>query len=113
MNRLTTLALACLVVLTAGTTGALAQENAPADGAVQVAGGDVTISDATISVGDVDLTGTGLPDQHIDHAEYTVQDATIGVDGFTATVNGQEYRVGQITVTLRDVGVTVSDVSMS
>lgn len=113
MNRLTTLALACLVVLTLGTTGALAGENTPSGDAVEVAGGDVTISDATVRVGDVDLTGTGLPDRHIEHAEYTVEDATVGVDGFTATVNGQEYQVGGITVTLRDVGVTVTDVSMS
>lgn len=113
MNRLTTLALACLVLLSVGTTGALAGEHAPADGAIRAAGEDVTISDATVRIADVHLNGTGLPERTIDHAEYTVQDATIGVDGFTVSVNGEEHRIGRITVTLRDVGVVVDDVSMS
>lgn len=113
MKRITTLALVCLVVLTVGTTGAVAAGGETTSSAVDVGGGDVTISDATVRVADVHLTGTGLPDRTVEHATYTVHDATVGVDGFTATVNGQEYRVGRISVTLRNVGLTVSDVSVN
>lgn len=112
MKRITTIALLCTVLLTAGTTGALAQGSGEGTDVVRIGSGDVTIDDATIRIADVHVTGTGLPDRSVDHATFTVRESTMTLDGATVTVGDTTYRIGEITVTIRDVGVVLRDVSV-
>lgn len=114
-NRITTLVLVCTVLLTAGATGALAQGSSGTDtgtDVVRIGSQDVTIDDATVRIADVHVSGSGLPDRHVDHATFTVQESTVTLDGATVTVDGTTYRIGEVTVTIRDVGVTLQDVSV-
>lgn len=71
------------------------------------------IRDLTVTVSDLQVSGTGLPDWSVDHAAYTVEDATVGTDGFTVVWNGEEHEIGAVQVTVDDVGVVLEDVSVS
>ncbi|WP_254534913.1 hypothetical protein [Halomarina litorea] len=71
------------------------------------------VRDLTVTVSDVQVSGTGLPDWSVDHATYTVEDATVGTDGFTVVWNGEEHHVGAVQVTVDDVGLVLEDVSVS
>lgn len=108
-RTLATLTLAA-VLLTVAVPGAAA---AAGDAASEDRDGTVVeISDLTVTIADAHVEGTGLPEQSVDSASYTVQDATIATDGFTVDVNGETHRIGAITIVVDDVGLKLQDVSV-
>ncbi|WP_129113471.1 hypothetical protein [Halegenticoccus tardaugens] len=106
------------LLISAGATGALAasddteQPSKPADDVVRVGNEDVTISDATVQIKDVQITGTGLPEKSVDDVSVTVHESSVTVEEMTIEHDGTTYKVGDVTVTVRNVGVSVENVSI-
>lgn len=109
-SQATVALLAGLVLLSIGSTTALATSGSTGEDPVQVGSHDIVIADANVHIQDVHVTGDGVPEKSIDEAAVTVDGETT-IDGFTITVDGQPYQVGQINLVFDDVGVTVEDVS--
>jgi hypothetical protein len=114
-SQAVTALLAGLLLLSIGSTTALASADADAtaeDGdVVELGSHDVHLADTTLHVEDLHLRGDGLPQKSVDEADVTLDGETT-IDGVTVTLNGQTYQVGRVTVTLDDVGVSVEDVSI-
>lgn len=103
---------ATLVLLSIGSTTALAHDPAgETDDAIDLGSHDLRISDASIHVENLHVTGAGLPEKSVDDESVSV-DGEFSTDGFSFTVNGQEVQVGHLHVVLDDVGLTIDDVSM-
>lgn len=112
LRRASIAMLAVVVLLSIGSTTALAHDAGANDETIDLGSHDVQLSDTTIHVEDLHITGTGLPEKSVDEGAATI-DGEFTIDGFTFTVNGQEVQVGHTHVVLDDVGVTVEDVSVS
>lgn len=109
MKRITALLAFALVVSTAvAPAGALAAGDTATEDTEAF-----EIRDLTVTVSDVDVSGTGLPEWSVDDARYTIEDATVATDGFTVTWNGEERVVGAVEVTVDEVGLVLEDVSVS
>lgn len=111
--RQTTAALlAGLLLLSIGSTTALAggASGAADDDPVQLGSHDIRITDATVHIQDVHISGDGVPERTIDEATVTLDGETT-IDGVTVTVDGQVYQVGRIDIVVEDVGISVEDVS--
>lgn len=105
------------VLGTATGTASASSAHATDDGLTDVEDADVerqeiVVSDLVVSVSDTHIRGTGLPDESIDEATYTVEDSTIRTDGFTITYQDQTYHVGAIDVTIDNVGLSLENVSI-
>lgn len=101
---------AVLLLVSIGSTTALAHDVGH-DDAIDLGSHDVRITDATIHVDDVHVTGTGLPERSVDRSALTV-DTELSIDGFAFAVNGHTVQVGHTHVVFEDVGVVVEDVSV-
>lgn len=98
-----------LVLLTgAGTTAAFAAgAGGGADDPVEIASQDVTIRDAVVTIDGAHLTGSGVDDQRVENRTYTVQEATMSVDGLTVVWNDTTYEICHIDITVDDVGLRI------
>ncbi|MFC7193042.1 hypothetical protein ACFQL7_26895 [Halocatena marina] len=108
------LLLAGLLLVSAGTGGALAQQDSPTpDDEVRIVDHEITISDATITISDAILSGSGTSDTQIDHRKYTVEEATLEFNGVHVTVQGTEYVFCDITVNVDNVGLVLENVKVN
>lgn len=92
------------------SAGAVASEETPRDRH----GSDrsVIIADRHIEISDVAITSDGLPSITLDERTIEVDSATASVDGVTLTTEETTYRIGQMTVGLENVGLTVGNISI-
>ncbi|WP_224333778.1 hypothetical protein [Haloprofundus halobius] len=115
MNEFQRYVLGALVVLTvvlgSASAPALATDPTTADGDASDSH-EIDVTDLTVSITDVHLTGPGFPELAIDDATYTVEDATVATDGATVTIDGREHRIGAIELTVDDVGLHLENVSI-
>lgn len=100
------------MLLTAGTAGVAATEGEGTSDEVRIADEEIEIAGGTVTVSDVNLSGPGLGDKHVDHAKYTVEDATVTFDGITVTAGGTDYEIANVEVTIEEVGVVFEDVNL-
>lgn len=113
-RRLATLLLAGLVLVGAGTGGALAQQDTTtADDEVRIVDEEITISDATVTVSDTSVSGPGMSDTQIDHRKYTVEESHLAFNGVHVNFRGTEYVFCDITVTVDNVGLVLDDVTLN
>lgn len=113
-RRLPMLLLAGLILVSAGAGGALAQQDSTtADDEVRIVHHDITISDATITISDAILSGSGSSDSQIDHRKYTVEEATLEFNGVHVNFQDTEYVFCDITVTVDNVGVVLENVQVN
>lgn len=112
-------------VLLVGTLGAAAgtdsvfdgdapdeSATAPEDEITEIGRQDITVRDLVVTVSDTHVRGTGLPNESIDEATYTVEDSVITTNGFLVTYQDETYRICPITVTVDDVGLELRNVSV-
>lgn len=109
-------ALVVLVLLTAGTGTAVATaddagSNERVNDEVRIGDQELTVSDAEITVSDTTVSGPGVPDEAIEDRRYTI-DTRVGIDGLQLTYDGTRYVVGDVTITIEDVGVRVTDTTL-
>lgn len=113
-RRLTILLLTGVILVSAGTGGALAQQDSTtADDEVRIVDHDITISDATVTLSDAILSGSGSSDTQIDHRKYTIKEATLEFNGVHVNFQGTEYVFCDITVTVDNVGLVLEDVKVN
>lgn len=113
-RRLATVLLAGLLLVSVGTVGALASQDATADDdEVRIVDKDITISDATVTISDTSVSGPGLPNEDIDHREYTVEESTLEFDGVHVQFQGTEYVFCNIKVNVDNVGVVLENVTVN
>ncbi|WP_254546222.1 hypothetical protein [Halomarina pelagica] len=114
MRRAVLVLLALLLIASSAPANALAgTDDARDDRSVAVGPQNFELRDLTVTVADVHVEGTGLPDRSIDRASYTVDDATVSTDGFVVVYQDTSYRIGAISVTVDNVGLQVENVSIS
>lgn len=112
-RRLATVLLACVLLVSVGTVGALAQQDDTSDDEVRIVDKEITISDATVTISDTSVSGPGLPNADIDHRKVTVEQSTLEFDGVHVHFQGTEYVFCDITVNVEDVGVVLDDVTVN
>lgn len=109
-----------LVLVTLGATSVVAGAGV-GDGA-SAASGDTEakqigqvhfeISNEQMTVSDIHVSGSGLPSMDIQERTYTVHNASLMTDGFTVTLNGQDYEFGSVSIVVEDVSLTVENVQV-
>ncbi|WP_336360937.1 hypothetical protein [Haladaptatus sp. ZSTT2] len=109
--------LVVMSVLIAGTGGVAAQSDgdttASDSSVVELGSFDMTISDLKVTISDTHLRGTGLPEESIDEAHYTLEESHIETDGFLITVNDTTYQICAIDIVFDEVGLEIQNVSSS
>lgn len=105
--------LACVMLVSVGTVGALAQQDTTTDDEVRIVDEEITISDATVTISDTSVSAPGLPDKDVDHREVTVEQSTLEFDGVHVHFQGTEYVFCDITVVIENVGVVLDDVTVN
>lgn len=116
VGRYALVALAIAALVVSGGTAAAAAGDGGADandGATQIGSQRVVIDDAQITVGDVEVSGTGLPAVDIDERTYGIDHASLSADGVRVEWNGNAYQICKIDIVLKDVSVTVRNVSVN
>ncbi len=103
------------LVLLAGAmpASALGHPGDARDEAVTIGPQNLELRDVTVTVSDTHIRGTGLPESSVDHASYTVDDATVSTDGFVVVYQDTPYRIGAISLTVDNVGLQLENVSVS
>lgn len=115
LRRFALVALVGLLLIGAGATmvgGVQADGETSDDDTVKIASQDIVLSDATVTISDVDASGPGLPDEHIEHRTYTIDDATFTIDGLNVQWDGKTYNFCHVEITVDDVGVTLENVTL-
>lgn len=113
-RRLTTALLAGLLLVSIGSVGALGgQQDATNGDEVRIVDEEITISEATVTISDTSVSGPGLPQEDVDHREYTVEQSTLEFDGVHVKFQGTEYVFCNITVNVEDVGLVLDDVTVN
>lgn len=117
MHRNTTLRqlglvlVAALLLVGAGTTGALAQDG-NGEETVKIGAQNVVVSDAVLTIGDANVSGDGLEDEQVENRSYRIDHAELTVEGLNFSWDGTTYNVCRIDVVVHDVGVVVEDLSV-
>ncbi len=112
-QRLLASLLVAVLLVSSGAGVALAAGHATSNDVTKLGNQDITISDATITISNTHLSGPGFPNLSIDHRSYTLADSTTSIDGLHVSVNGHQYEICHIDVTLKNIGVTMNDVQLS
>lgn len=111
LRRLGLVLVAALLLVGAGTTGALAQDGSGEE-TVKIGAQHVVISDAVLTIGDANVSGDGLEDEQVENQSYRIGHAELTVDGLNFSWNGTTYNVCRVDIVLDDVGVVVEDLSV-
>jgi hypothetical protein len=101
------------LLLSASAGVALADGQATDSSVTKLGGQDITISDATITIADTNLSGPGFPNLSIDQQQYTLACSTMSIDGLHVSLDGKTYEIGHVNVTLKNIGVTLENVQIS
>ncbi|WP_224267998.1 hypothetical protein [Haloprofundus salinisoli] len=72
----------------------------------------ISVTDLTVEITDVHLTGSGFPELSIDDASYTIDDATITTDGATVSIDGRDHQIGAIELTVDNVGLHLENITI-
>ncbi len=86
----------------------------PAEGAdeVKLINETIVIEDAVFAWEHVSVVGPGLPDAHIDHRAYLVENAEFRIYGLHLTWNDTVYTVCDVTVKFDDIGFVLEDITL-
>ncbi len=104
----------CLVLMVSVTGFATV---AAADGAEtnskQLGSIDVSLEDKHASIDEIEISSQALPTVEIDERTYSINSFSLHADGVTLEYNGRSYDICQVDITLENVGITVSDISIN
>ncbi|QCJ45852.1 hypothetical protein [Haloprofundus sp. MHR1] len=73
---------------------------------------EIGVTDLTVDITDVHLTGSGFPELEIDEASYTIDDATLSTDGATVSIDGRDHQIGAIEFTVDNVGFHLENITI-
>ncbi|WP_327051300.1 hypothetical protein [Halomicrococcus gelatinilyticus] len=110
LSRLVATVLVCGLLVGVGVATAFA--GGGGDTTEQVGSQRITISDATVTVSNTTIRGTGLPNLTLTDQTITVERSTTTVSGLQFTVGGTTYEFGRTTVVVDDVGVRLEAVRL-
>ncbi len=116
-RRIVASALVSILLIAGGATVALADGDASGSETTDVdhkiGNQEITIRDATITISNTSVEGSGLPNATIDDRQYTVGDSTTTIEGLTLSVNGETYEICRIELTVENVGLELQNVELS
>lgn len=105
-----------LIVSTVAGAGSVTAASGGGDGSDDVThlgNQRVVISGGQATVDGVDVRVPGFPSIDINERTYGVDRATISADGVRVEWDGRTYQVGQINVVLKDISVTLRDITVN
>ncbi|TYL37027.1 hypothetical protein CV102_18570 [Natronococcus pandeyae] len=73
---------------------------------------DIEIEDNEYHIDGAEITGDGLPSVTIEERTHTVDSLSIQTDGLTVDYGDTTYYVCQLDITVEDVEITLSDISI-
>ena len=80
---------------------------------VEIGDRDVRLALGDIVIEDLDLSGPGLPDEHIDERTYEISGFTVDINGVSAVVGETTYSIGALSVEIEPLTVTLENVTLS
>lgn len=99
---------AALLLVCAGTAGAVAQDRSEAE-PVRIGAQHLVVSDATLTIGDVQVRGDGVEQERVENRSYYVDHAELTLEGLNLRWDGTTYNVCRVEVVLDDVGIVIED----
>lgn len=103
---------ATLLLVGAGAAGAVAQDGSNAE-TIRIGAQHLVISDATLTIGDVQVQGDGLEQERVKNQSYFVDHAEFTLQGLNLRWDGTTYNICRIEVVLDDVGIVIEDATTS
>lgn len=73
---------------------------------------DVSIEDNEYHIDGAEITGDGLPSVTIEERTHTIDSLSIQTEGLTVDYGDTTYYVCQLDITVEDVEITLSDISI-
>lgn len=73
---------------------------------------DIEIEDNEYHIDGAEITGDGLPSVTIEERTHTIDSLSIQTDGLTVDYGDTTYYVCQLDITVEDVEITLSDISI-
>jgi hypothetical protein len=110
ISRLVATVLVCALLVGVGVATAFA--GGGGGDTRQVGSQRIIISDATVTVSNTTISGTGLPNLTLTDQTITVERSTTTISGLTVAVDGTTYEFGRTTVVVDDVGVRIEAVRL-
>lgn len=111
-RRLALLLVATVLLVGAGTTGALAADDS-SDDTVEIGSQDIVISDTMLTIGNANVSADGVEERDIEHQTYHIDHAEAEFDGLTVTWNDTTYNVCHVDIVIDDVGIVVENLSIN
>ncbi|UHQ98268.1 hypothetical protein HYG81_19530 (plasmid) [Natrinema zhouii] len=74
---------------------------------------DVSLEDKHASIDEIEISSQALPTVEIDERTYSINSFSLHADGVTLEYDGILYGIFQVDISLENVGITVSDISIN